>query len=473
MAAPAVGETFGPYHVESVLGRGGMGTVYLANHARLERKVALKVIAPGLAEEDEFRERFLRESRLVASLDHPHVIPVYDADEIDGVLFLAMRYVSGPSLRALLRSEERLPMGETARIAEQVAGALDAAHRAGLVHRDVKPANILLAEPDRHVYLCDFGLARRTTAEGATRTGSFLGTADYSAPEQVEGGPVDGRADIYALGGVVFHCLTGRPPFARDSEFATLRAHLEDEPPAPGVSPGVDAAVRRALAKRPEDRYATAGAFAAALTAAAEDTRPPAEPVTRVLRSPRRRPGPRLLLWLLAGLAVLALAAGGAFWLHGRGGGDGQLRTFVDRVENLLEQSSSGRVDVSAAIAAGLKCEIPPRLAAERITSAAEGNRQSVLLQLGTFPGPTATARQAITKLQLAIGKSIEADRHYRDGFVAVGATPRPCTFAQNAEFAQAARFDQQATAAKADFVKLFNPLAARFAARRWTKTQF
>jgi predicted Ser/Thr protein kinase len=471
MSAPAVGETFGPYRVESVLGRGGMGTVYLATHARLERKVALKVIAPWFAMDGEFRERFLRESRLVASLDHPHVIPVYDVDEIDGTLFLAMRYVSGPSLRARLGSQGRLSMGETARVADQVAGALDAAHRAGLVHRDVKPANILLAEPDRHVYLCDFGLARRTGAEGATRTGSFLGTADYSAPEQVEGRAVDGRADVYALGGVVFHCLTGRPPFVRDSEFATLRAHLEDDPPAPGVSPGVDAAVRRALAKRPEDRYATAGELAAALTAAAEATRPPSEPATRVLRSPRR--GRPLLFWLVAAVAVLALAAGGAFWLHGRRGGDDQLRTFVDRVENLLDQSSSGRADVGAAIAAGLKCTIPPRLAAERITSAAEGNRQSVLLQLGSVPQPTAAARLAITKLQLAIGKSIEADRHYRDGFAAVGATPHPCTFPQNADFALAGRFDQQATAAKVSFIDLFNPLAARFGARRWKASEF
>ena len=471
MAVPTVGETFGPYRVESVLGRGGMGTVYLATHTRLERKAALKVIAPGLADDDEFRERFLRESRLVASLDHPHVIPVYDADEIDGVLFLAMRYVPGPSLRALLRAEGSLSMRETARIAEQVAGALDAAHHAGLVHRDVKPANILLAEPDRHAYLCDFGLARRTAAEGATRTGSFLGTADYSAPEQVEGRAVDGRADVYALGGVVFHCLTGRPPFARDSEFATLRAHLEDDPPASGVSPGVDAAVRRALAKRPEDRYATAGELAAALTAAAEDTRPPSEPATRVLRVPRRRR--RLLFWLVAAVAVLAVAAGGAFWLHGRGGGDDRLRTFVDRVENLLDQSSSGRADVGGAIAAGLKCTIPPRLAAERIASAAEGNRQSVLLQLESVPQPTAATRLAITKLQLAIGKSIEADRHYRDGFVAVGATPHPCTFPQNADFALAGRFDQQATAAKVKFVGLFNPLAARFGARRWKASEF
>jgi hypothetical protein len=235
------------------------------------------------------------------------------------------------------------------------------------------------------------------------------------------------------------------------------------------VSPGVDAAVRRALAKRPEDRYPTAGEFAAALTAAAEDTRPPSEPATRVLRQPRRRRP--LLLWLAAAVAVL-VAAGGALWLHGRGGGNDQLRTFVDRVENLLDQSSSGRADVGRAIAAGLKCTIPPRLAAERITSAA-GNRQSVLQQLGLVPQPTAGARLAISKLQLALGKSIEADRHYRDGFVSVGATPHPCTFPQNADFALAARFDGEATAAKLKFVNLFNPLAARLGARQWKKTDF
>lgn len=471
MAAPEVGGTFGPYRVESVLGRGGMGTVYLATHARLERKVALKVIAPSLAEDGEFRDRFLRESRLVASIDHPHVIPVYDADEMDGVLFLAMRYVSGPSLRAMLRADGILSMGESVRIGEQVGGALDAAHRAGVVHRDVKPANILLAEPDRHAYLCDFGLARRTTAEGATRTGSFLGTADYSAPEQVEGLPVDGRADVYALGGVLFHCLTGRPPFARDSEFATLRAHLEDDPPAAGISPAVDGVLRKGLAKRPDDRYAGAGALSAAFADAAESTRPPAEPATRVMRAPRRRR--RLPLLVAALVAVVLALAAGAVWLHGQGGGGDDLQTFVDRVENLLDQSSSGRADVSAAIAAGLNCTISPRVAAQRINSAAEGNRQSVLLQLGSVPQPTAEARSAITKLQLALGKSIEADRHYRDGFADLGATPQPCAFPQNAEFARAADFDREATTAKVAFAELFNPIASRYGARQWKATEF
>src|SRR6266496_2640909 len=195
--ALGVGDTFGGYTIESLLGRGGMGTVYLATHARLARKVALKVIAPELANDPAFRARFLRESQLAASLDHPNVIPIYDADEIDGVLYLAMRYVSGPSLQALIRARGALSPAETLRIAEQISGALDAAHRAGLVHRDVKPANILIAQPDDHAYLCDFGLARRTRSEGLTETGSFLGSVDYCAPEQIEGRPLDGRADVY------------------------------------------------------------------------------------------------------------------------------------------------------------------------------------------------------------------------------------------------------------------------------------
>ena len=170
-----VGDEFGPYTIESVLGRGGMGTVFLARHARLERKVALKVIAPELADDPDFRARFLRESQLAASLDHPHVIPIYDADEIDTVLYLAMRYVDGPSLQALIRESGPLSRGDTLRIAEQIGGALDAAHAAGLIHRDLKPANILLTEADRHAYLCDFGLAKRTSSRGVTHAGSFLG----------------------------------------------------------------------------------------------------------------------------------------------------------------------------------------------------------------------------------------------------------------------------------------------------------
>ncbi|TML11060.1 MAG: serine/threonine protein kinase [Actinobacteria bacterium] len=187
-----VGDEFGPYTIESVLGQGGMGTVFLARHARLERRVALKVISPAFADEPDFRARFLRESQLAASLDHPHVIPIYDADEVDGVLYLAMRYVDGPSLQGLIRKRDPLSRGNTLRIAEQIGGALDAAHAADLIHRDLKPANILLTEADRHAYLCDFGLAKRTSTRGVTHAGAFLGTIDYCSPEQIRGEPLDG-----------------------------------------------------------------------------------------------------------------------------------------------------------------------------------------------------------------------------------------------------------------------------------------
>jgi serine/threonine-protein kinase len=287
------GDTFGGYAIEAVLGRGGMGTAYLATHGRLGRKVALKLIAPGLADDADFRARFLRESQLAASLDHPNVIPIFDADEVDGVLYLAMRYVSGPSLLATIREQGRLSPAETLPVVGQIGGALDAAHAAGLVHRDVKPANILLAEPGGHAYLCDFGLAKRTTSQATTMSGLFLGTVDYSAPEQIDGRPLDGRTDIYALGCVAFHCLAGRPPYVRDTELAVLNAHLHDPPPVlsdavPGLPGALDGVIARATAKRPDDRYPTAAALAGAFGGAlASDAR--AGDAGRAHGSPARR----------------------------------------------------------------------------------------------------------------------------------------------------------------------------------------
>ena len=270
-----IGETFGDYTIESLLGRGGMGTVYLATHERLGRKVALKAIAPEWAHDEDFRTRFLRESQLAASLDHPNVIPIYDAGEVDGVLYLAMRYVNGPSLQSLILELRSLSPAETLRIAEEIGAALDAAHRSGLVHRDVKPANVLLAKPENHAYLCDFGLAKRASSKGMTQTGFFVGTFDYCAPEQIQGQTVDGRADVYSLGCVLFHCLAGRPPYTGESEFAVLHAHLHDPAPAlsdvrPDLPRSLDGVIATALAKNPDARYSAAGAlvtaFAQALT---------------------------------------------------------------------------------------------------------------------------------------------------------------------------------------------------------------
>jgi serine/threonine-protein kinase len=470
---PGVGETFGGYRIESLLGRGGMGSVYLATQERLGRKVALKLIAPALALDEDFRARFIRESQLAASLDHPNVIPIYDADEVDGVLYLAMRYVSGPSLRELIRERGSLSADETVRIVEQIAGALDEAHRAGLVHRDVKPANILLAEPGDHAYLSDFGLAKRTTSPELTQTGSFLGSVDYCAPEQIEGSPLDGRADIYSLGCVVFHCLAGHAPYLRDSEFAVLQAHLHDPPPLlsdvrsdlPSTWDGV---IARALAKDPADRYPTAGTFAAALKGVPSDDATRAAPTVHK-QVARRFPG-RALIAVGVLVTLVAIAAAGILAARDEGS-DVRLRAFVYRVENVLEQSAAGRQEISTALTAGLNCSIAPREAGQRIASVAD-NRQSILNQLGTLQTPTQEADQAVTLLQRALQQSIEADRHYRDAFFAV---PRPagCPLPRNSNFDLAAQSDAQATAAKRSFVAAFDPLAERFDRRVWSANEF
>jgi serine/threonine-protein kinase len=262
------------YTVDALLGRGGMGAVYTATHRRLKRRVALKVVVPELAADAGFRERFIRESEIAASLDHPNVVPIYDADEQDGLLFIAMRYVEGSDLGALLHEGGPLTVGRCADVLAQVGGALDAAHAAGLVHRDVKPANILL-DRSGYAYLSDFGIAKRAEGSGLTHTGSFVGSVDYAAPEQIEGKHVDGRADVYSLGCVAYHCLAGAPPFVRDSEVRVIMAHLQEPPPplpgADGPLAAADAAIRTALAKDRDERYRHATELAGALAVAGRD----------------------------------------------------------------------------------------------------------------------------------------------------------------------------------------------------------
>jgi serine/threonine-protein kinase len=282
-----------------------MGVVYLAHQLVLDRMVALKLLAPELAEDEAFRVRFLRESRTAASLDHPSIVPIFDAGEVDGQLYLAMRYVEGGDLRALLKAEGPLEPERTLAIGEQMAAALDAAHARGLVHRDVKPSNVLL-DSEEHVYLADFGLSRRLSEQGvAPPEGRSLGTAAYVAPEQIEGGEVDGRADVYALACVLYECLSGEPPFGQRSDIALLWAHLEDEPPG---LPGLEDVFAKALAKDPGQRYPTCSALVEAtreVIGIAEPTRP------RWLRIP-----------VLVGLAVLAVVVASlAAYFAGRGGG--------------------------------------------------------------------------------------------------------------------------------------------------------
>ena len=266
------------HRIESVAGRGGMGVVYRATHLALNRVVALKLIAPELAEDPEFRQRFKRESETAASLDHPNVVPIYTAGEEDGLLYVTMRFVEGTDLREMIAQRGRLDPREAARIVSQIASALDAAHGRGLVHRDIKPANVLIdgAQGAAHAYLTDFGLTKRASSQtGLTKTGMMVGTLDYIAPEQLQGATVDARADVYALGCVLYEALTGQVPYPRDSEPAKMWAHMGEPPPTPsGVAPNLsapfDEVVARAMAKDPDDRFLSAGDLGRATVAAAE-----------------------------------------------------------------------------------------------------------------------------------------------------------------------------------------------------------
>ncbi|MFJ9968712.1 serine/threonine-protein kinase [Streptomyces avermitilis] len=275
-----LGSQIAGYQVEREIGRGGVGVVYLAKDLRLGRIVALKALSPELTHIDAFRRRFIHESRMAAAIDHPHIVPIFEAGEANGVLYIAMRYVSGPDLGALLDRDGPLPVTGAMRIAAQVASALDAAHENGLVHSDVKPGNILLARSDtaddpNYAYLMDFGLAKPLLEEESfTTVGQFVGTMDYVSPEQISGGPVDGRGDLYNLACVVYEALAGSSVFQRDDDMALLWAHQYDQPPdlserCPGLAPAVDSVMAKALAKDPEHRYGSCREFVAELISAA------------------------------------------------------------------------------------------------------------------------------------------------------------------------------------------------------------
>jgi Protein kinase domain len=308
---PEVGTQLAGYRIEGVLGRGGMGVVYRATELALDRPVALKLIAPELAGDASFRERFLRESRLAASLDHAGILPVYAAGEADGELYLATRFVDGTDLRSILDGGP-LPPQRALALVDQVADALDAAHARGLVHRDVKPGNVLVDAAD-HCYLADFGLTTQLGAGGTTASGRLAGSLDYLAPEQIRRGDVDGRTDQYALACVLYELLSGAPPFRRETEAQTLWAHMQEEPPTLLGYSEIDPVLARALAKEQEERYETCNAFVDDARAALG-----LGPSPVAVRRRRRRVGGRLLavgaallaLALIAGVLALTLGSG-------------------------------------------------------------------------------------------------------------------------------------------------------------------
>jgi predicted Ser/Thr protein kinase len=355
---PTSGEDFDGYRIQGELGRGGMGVVYLAEQVNLGREVALKVIAPVLAQDPLFRRRFEREARLAASLEHPNVVPVFDFGAAHGRLYLAMRKVDGSDLAGLLRAERRLPPEHVLNVIEQTASALDAAHARGLVHRDVKPQNILLerGDPRGHVYLTDFGLTKETASQSQlTDTGNWMGTVDYVAPEQVQGGRVDARADVYSLTCVLFHALSGVLPF-QGTDVQKIWARMQgDVPSIASVDPGsssFEPVIERGLAIDRNGRYPSAGDLARAARAAmvgAANTQPersvatgqaatgvldPEEPqedriATRPIAtspaSPRRRAGTGNRVWIGAGIAAaVAAIAAAAVVVLGQIGDSGQ-----------------------------------------------------------------------------------------------------------------------------------------------------
>lgn len=277
-ASPVPGQRIAGYRLVEQVGRGGMAMVFRAQDERLGRSVALKILPPEFAADEEFRQRFVRESRAAATLDDPHIIPVFQAGQDCGVLFIAMRYVSGGDARTALDRQGPMSIARTTSIISPVASALDTAHAVGLLHRDVKPANILIdARPRRpdHVYLSDFGLAKSITAAATlTSTGQFLGTVDYMSPEQLQAKAVDGRTDQYALACTAYELLTGAPPFRRYDMAAAIAAQIIEPPPTltvrrPDLHPGIDGVFATALAKAPGDRFPGCGDFADALRAVA------------------------------------------------------------------------------------------------------------------------------------------------------------------------------------------------------------
>ena len=258
------GSTIAGYEVESVVGSGGIGILYRARQVGLDRPVALKLVEPDVAREPVVRERLRREARTVAALDHPNIVPLYEAGEEDGTVYIVTRWVDGTELGTLIEQEGPLEPGRAARIAAQIASALEVAHEKGLIHRDVKPSNVIVT-PEDHIYLTDFGLTKRAeSASGLTGAAAMLGTIDYVAPEQIEGGEADPRGDVYGLACVLFEMLTGAAPFAGEAGgMAKMWAHLNSDPPSPreqrpDVPPALDDLIRRAMAKSPDDRPSAA-----------------------------------------------------------------------------------------------------------------------------------------------------------------------------------------------------------------------
>jgi hypothetical protein len=424
------GDEFAGYRIERRLGRGGMGILYLAVEPGLERRVALKLIAPEVASDDVFARRFAEESRIAASIEHPNVVPIYAAGEQDGIPFIAMRYVAGPDLGRRIDRQGRLDPAPAVALIAQVANGLDAIHAAGLIHRDVKPANVLLSgeEGAEHAYITDFGVARNvSTQSGLTQTGRFVGTLDYVAPEQISGEPIDARVDVYALGCLLFKLLTGEVPFPREGEAARLYAHLNDPPPAPSlyvpaVPMALDDVVVRAMSKQPGDRFPSAGdlgrAARAALSgsavsipertvatgaAATVESAIVTEPAPTAVTAGRRRLVVGGVLAVLAAIVVLAIVLSS-------GGGDGGSASAEDTTATTTSSGDqTGKKETPK--------QKPQPQALTRSQLIAKGDsictdsRETYLQYKGEFP--SGESEPSVGYSQLLVGISSEAVQRF------------------------------------------------------------
>ncbi|MBV9206555.1 MAG: serine/threonine protein kinase [Actinobacteria bacterium] len=493
------------YRVERYLGQGSMAAVYLAREERASRRVALKVLAPELARDAVFSEQVIRESHAVAAVRHPHVLPVYAAGRVNGTVYVAMRYAAGGSARSLLRRLGPLPLGYAWHVIAQIAAALDAAHAFGLIHRDVRPANILLDAGDtpgeRAAYLSDFGLSKRLSAEHIIATGWHGGTLEYAAPEQLDGHAIDGRADLYALACTAFELLCGMPPFGHDPGLTVMYAHLYAPPPRAAESradlpAAADRVLATALAKNPAERYPTCGEFAEELRSAlslspggGKRAAAGPDPLEELLGAeaagrPAGRPQPPAprrdvfkLVLIAAAILVLAVPVLVGVILSSRSHGRAAAPSATSAgrspspspsapgqaaaVSALLASSAATRSALHGAVRELSACTNVPgavgQLRAVVNQRTAEARRASTLLTTALPDGTTVKS-----DLAAALASSLASDRDFlawarqqqADGCAAGG---------QSDAYNAAVSASQRAEAAKLTFTRVWNPVAAKY----------
>jgi serine/threonine-protein kinase len=461
------------YRLIEQVGQGGMAVVYRAHDERLDRPVALKLLAPALADDSAFRARFIRESHAAAAVEHPNIIPVYDAGEVNGLLFISMRYVKGGDVRSLLATGDPMSPDRVTHIIRQIARALEAAHARGLIHRDVKPANMLI-EPSGHAYLSDFGVSRQVVASHLTSTGQFVGTLDYIAPEQIEGQPIDGQADQYALACAAYELFTGSPPFRREHSLAVISAHLTAPPPLvtakrPELPSAIDRVIARAMAKVPSQRYRSCADFAdqlsQALTVPATETsiRPAPEPTGTVVNNARPRPArrkPTRAIAVTTAAALVAIAAAVLIYVNLKPG-NSLAASEVRAMNNVLTSSTTSRSGLQALVDNVNECR---RLSRDLSQLRQVTNQRHLELSRakGLSVGAVAGGSGLKSKLVDALKASLKADLDY----VRWAEARKSSGCSSNvgsAYLSDALNDDSTATAMKNAFISSWNPVARQY----------